>query len=56
MMNELQLITHIEENDAFVMKKHTELQKLYANECIAVDNESVIAHSKFRNPLVFYFL
>jgi len=46
MMNELQLITRMEENDAFVRKAYTELQKLYADEYIAVDNGRVIAHSK----------
>jgi len=46
MMNELQLITRMEENDAFVRKEYTELQKLYAGEYIAVDNGKVIAHSK----------
>jgi len=45
-MDELQLITRMEENDAFVRKKYTELQKLYADEYIAVDNCKVIAHSK----------
>jgi len=45
-MNELQLITRMEENDAFVRKEYTELQKLYAGEYIAVDNGKVIAHSK----------
>jgi len=46
MMNELQLITRMEENDAFVRKKYTELQKLYPDEYIAVDNGSIIAHNK----------
>jgi len=46
MMNELQLITRMEENDAFVRKKYTELQKLYPDEYIAVDNGKVITHSK----------
>jgi len=46
MMNELQLITRMEENDTFVRKEYTELQKLYADEYIAVDNGRVIAHSK----------
>jgi len=45
-MNELQLITRMEENDAFVRKKYTELQKWYPDEYIAVDNGKVIAHSK----------
>jgi len=45
-MNELQLITHMEENDTFIRKKYTELQKLYANEYVAIDNGRVIAHSK----------
>jgi len=46
MMNELQLITRMEENDAFVRRKYTELQKLYSDEYVAVDNGKVIAHSK----------
>jgi len=46
MMNELQLIARMEENDAFVRKKYTELQKWYPDEYIAVDNGKVIAHSK----------
>jgi len=46
MMNELQLIARMEENDAFVRKKYIELQKLYSDEYIAVDNCKVIAHSK----------
>jgi len=46
MMNELQLITRMEENEAFVRKKYAELQKLYSDEYIAVDNGKVIAHSK----------
>jgi len=45
-MNELQLITRMEENDAFVRKKYTELQKWYPDEYIAVDNGKVIAHSQ----------
>jgi len=46
MMNELQLITRMEENDAFVRRKYAELQKLYSDEYVAVDNGEVIAHSK----------
>ena len=46
MMNELQLITHMEENEAFVRKKYSELQNLSSDEYIAVDNGKVIAHSK----------
>jgi len=46
MMNELQLIARMEENDAFVRRKYTELQKLYSDEYVAVDNGKVIAHSK----------
>jgi len=46
MMNELQLIARMEENDAFVRRKYTELQKLYSDEYVAVDNSEVIAHSK----------
>jgi len=46
MMNELQLITRMEENEAFVRKKYSELQNLYPDEYIAVDNGKVIAHSK----------
>jgi len=45
-MDELQLITRMEENNAFIRKKYTELQKLYPDEYIAVDNSKVIAHSK----------
>jgi len=46
MMNELQLIARMEENDALVRKKYTELQKRYANEYVAIDNGRVIAHNK----------
>ena len=46
MMDELQLITRMEENEAFIRKKYTELQKLYPDEYVAVDNGKVIAHSK----------
>ena len=45
-MDELQLITRMEENEAFIRKKYSELQKLYPDEYIAVDNGRVIAHSK----------
>jgi len=45
-MNELQLITRMEENDAFLRKKYAELQKRYPDEYVAVDNGKVIAHSK----------
>ena len=45
-MDELQLITRMEENEAFIRKKYTELQKLYPDEYVAVDNGRVIAHSK----------
>jgi len=45
-MDELQLITRMEENEAFIRKKYTELQKLYPDEYVAVDNGKVIAHSK----------
>jgi len=45
-MNELQLITRMEENEAFIRKKYTELQKLYPDEYVAVNNGKVIAHSK----------
>jgi len=50
-MNELQLITRMEENDAFLRKKYAELQKLYADEYIAVDNGRVIAHNKSMKAL-----
>jgi len=46
MMNELQLIARMEENDALVRRKYAELQKLYSDEYVAVDNGKVIAHSK----------
>jgi len=46
MMNELQLITRMEKNETFARKRYTELQKLYHDEYIAVDNGKVIAHSK----------
>jgi len=46
MMDELQLIARMEENEAFVRKKYSELQKLYPDEYIAVDNGKVIAYSK----------
>jgi hypothetical protein len=46
MINELQLITSMEKNDAFARKRYTELQKRYANEYVAIDNGRVIAHSK----------
>jgi len=45
-MDELQLITRMEENEAFIRKKYSELQNLYPDEYIAVDNSKVIAHSK----------
>jgi len=45
-MDELQLIMHMEENEAFIRKNYTELQKLYPDEYVAVDNGRVIAHSK----------
>ena len=45
-MDELQLITRMEENEAFIRKKYSELQKLYPDEYVAVDNGRVIAHSK----------
>jgi len=45
-MNELQLITHMEENEFFIRKNYTKLQKLYPDEYVAVDNGKVIAHSK----------
>ena len=46
MINELQLITSMEKNDAFARNRYTELQKRYANEYVAIDNGRVIAHSK----------
>jgi len=46
MMNELQLIARMEENDAFVRRKYTELQKLYSDEYVAIDNGRVIAHNE----------
>jgi len=45
-MDELQLITRMEENEAFIRKKYSELQNLYPDEYVAVDNGRVIAHSK----------
>jgi len=45
-MDELQLITRMEENEAFIRKKYSELQKLYPDEYVAVDNGRVIAHNK----------
>jgi len=36
----------MEENEAFIRKNYTELQKLYPDEYVAVDNGRVIAHSK----------
>ena len=45
-MDEIQLIIRMEENDAFIRKNYTKLQKLYPDEYIVVDNGKVIAHSK----------
>jgi len=45
-MDELQLITRMEENEAFIRKKYSELQNLYPDEYVAVDNGRVIAHNK----------
>jgi len=36
----------MEENEAFIRKKYSELQKLYPDEYVAVDNGRVIAHNK----------
>jgi len=46
MINELQLITNMEKNEAFARNRYAELQKRYANEYVAIDNGRVIAHSK----------
>jgi len=51
MMNELQLITRMEDNEAFVRKKYSELQKLYPDEYVAIDNGRVIAHNKSMKAL-----
>jgi len=50
-MDELQLITRMEENEAFIRKKYSELQKSYPNEYVAVDNGKIIAHSKTAKTL-----